>query len=512
VGPDDGSTTPKTIFFGGTFGDAGYDHCVIENRIWETDTEKRELLLFSGNDPETTAGPDRIRLRGANIVFDTYSSPTVDRNAENIRMTIRQSGNVGIGTTNPNSLLTFYKNYPTPANGSEPAADTTQGITFRSDLNSFAGSPAPTWSIGSTVDVSKIWFQPRSYQNISGAAGHHGYLAFGTGYFGTLSNTPTMVINTGGKVGIGTTYPFFPLHVVGAKGGVGSGTRRYFRYDEALLTSSDTSITGAGSIFATDAIITNSYFTSTSGTANASDERIKKDIIDIDDGDALQTLRQLKPKKYKYKDTVKRGTEPVWGFIAQEVRDVLPYATFERKDFIPNIYELADVSDSNVITFTTFNTSTLSSNVDTTIKLYGIDDKEHEATIVEVIDDHTIRVAENLDEWTGSVDENGNVITETTTETITLEEYEALESKDGYTKEEDDTFTKTITTYPGTNLFVYGQQVDDFLVLKKDAIFTVATSALQEIDRHQQADKLRIGELETQLASVLARLDALESA
>jgi hypothetical protein len=38
-----------------------------------------------------------------------------------------------------------------------------------------------------------------------------------------------------------------------------------------------------------------------------------------------------------------------------------------------------------------------------------------------------------------------------------------------------------------------------------------ATAALQEVDRQQQADKLRIAELETQLASVLARLDALEN-
>jgi hypothetical protein len=380
------------------------------------------------------------------------------------------------------------------------AAQATAGDSFSFILN----APRP-----GTTSGGAIHFINSSQRTTDGGVNTYtvrndsGDLRLGRSGFNTLLE---------GKVGIGTDSPFFPLHVVGESGGHDSGSRRYFRYDEALLTSSDTFFNTTSSIFATGTIITNGFFVSTSGAANSSDERIKKDIIDIDDGDALQTLRQLKPKKYKYKDTVKRGTEPVWGFIAQEVRDVLPYATFERKDFIPNIYELADVSDSNVITFTTFNTSTLSSNVDTTIKLYGIDDKEHEATIVEVIDDHTIRVAENLDEWTGSVDENGNVITETTTETITLEEYEALESKDGYTKEEDDTFTKTITTYPGTNLFVYGQQVDDFLVLKKDAIFTVATSALQEIDRHQQADKLRIGELETQLASVLARLDALESA
>jgi hypothetical protein len=46
-----------------------------------------------------------------------------------------------------------------------------------------------------------------------------------------------------------------------------------------------------------------------------------------------------------------------------------------------------------------------------------------------------------------------------------------------------DNYTKTVTTYPGNQLFVYGQ----------------------EVDRQLQDTK-------TQLASVLARLDALESA
>jgi hypothetical protein len=130
------------------------------------------------------------------------------------------AGNVGIGTTNPGSLLTFYKDYTVPANGSEPADDTTQGITFRSDLNSFGASLSPAWSNSTNVvDTAKIWFQPKSYQGISGSAGVHGYLAFGTGYFGSQSNTPDMVINTGGNVGIGTTDPGGKLDVVASTEG-----------------------------------------------------------------------------------------------------------------------------------------------------------------------------------------------------------------------------------------------------------------------------------------------------
>jgi len=67
--------------------------------------------------------------------------------------------------------------------------------------------------------------------------------------------------------------------------------------------------------------------------------------------------------------------------------------------------------------------------------------------------------------------------------------------------------------------FVFGQFVNNFHMLDKHAIWTVAAAATQEIDRQQQADKVRIAELETkvenletQLASVLARLTALENA
>ena len=70
-----------------------------------------------------------------------------------------------------------------------------------------------------------------------------------------------------------------------------------------------------------------------------------------------------------------------------------------------------------------------------------------------------------------------------------------------------------------STIFIYGQEVEDFHKLNKDAIFTIATSALQEVDRQQQADKARIATLETenatlktQMADVLLRLATLESA
>ena len=70
-----------------------------------------------------------------------------------------------------------------------------------------------------------------------------------------------------------------------------------------------------------------------------------------------------------------------------------------------------------------------------------------------------------------------------------------------------------------SEIFIYGQEVDNKHILVKDRIFAVGISALQEVDRQLQAEKTKtatletkVATLETQLADVLARLSALESA
>jgi hypothetical protein len=88
---------------GGSPEDADYDMGVIETRAYASN--KSEMVLFKGNDVSGSDGPDRIRLRAAAIAFDTYSSNSSDRAAENIRMFINSSGQVGIGTTSPGFLL-----------------------------------------------------------------------------------------------------------------------------------------------------------------------------------------------------------------------------------------------------------------------------------------------------------------------------------------------------------------------------------------------------------------------
>jgi hypothetical protein len=108
VGTNSTTTTVGTvagaIYFAGTYGDNAYSHTAIVSRLYAA-SESSELVIFKGNDPAGGAGPDRIRLRGGAIAFDTYDYYTTDFAAENIRMYITSAGNVGIGTTTPGYKL-----------------------------------------------------------------------------------------------------------------------------------------------------------------------------------------------------------------------------------------------------------------------------------------------------------------------------------------------------------------------------------------------------------------------
>ena len=502
------------------------------------------ITFADANNPRYAVGFGARFINGIGQGIDFFAGDSNNNstalNSSHRRMSITAHGDVGIGTASPNEKLEIYGNGIRIHDPSaSPKLDFVRGGTNRwPNTQSFGLSNYSDWRItanGMDLSFQNRWTGGNSGNLLTAMTLTHsnGNVGIGTtspscplqvssshsiGYtvvgsndrFRIQTETPSnfryglqMGIDSGGtgnsclqtysqnssgnyavdynlllqpfgrNVGIGTNTPYTKLHVHGSAGAMPSDWKNYFRFD-VFLSGQQWGGHTPISIFGQSAIITNGYFISHNGAIGSSDERIKKNIVDADDAECLETLRLLKPKKYQYRDVIERGEEPVWGFIAQEVRGVLPHATILRQDVLPNIYELANVSSSNVITFTNFNTSDLESNATTLIRTKGIDGEDHDIHLAEVIDAHTIRVEEDLTEWIGSVDESGNVVS-------------------------------------GNQLFVHGQEVDDFVYLKKESIFTVATAALQEVDRQQQVDKARIAELETQLASVLSRLTALEN-
>ena len=54
----------------------------------------------------------------------------------------------------------------------------------------------------------------------------------------------------------------------------------------------------------------------------------------------------------------------------------------------------------------------------------------------------------------------------------------------------------------GDRALVYGEYVDDFHLLDKSAIFTIATAAVQELDRQLQAQKEMVSSLEARIIAL----------
>jgi len=426
--------------------------------LWSSDDADRNKLNVTGHthiDGNLNVTGhlygDGSTLSGVAAVIGGYWD--LDQSNNNINYS---AGNVGIGgAANTNKLKVHGTVEASSFSGILATDVPTLDTSKISGLGSFA-------TLSSYPTVTQTDF--RWTMGGTGITSHANYGGHGDWYIRSNHGSGKVILqDTGGKVGVGTSNPIAKLHVNGSAGfTINTGWLTYFGpYGGNLSHNSNSSWGGGGSIYATSHICTQGYHVSGSGSITASDSRIKKEIVDVEDVAALEILRLLKPKKYKYVDEVKRGTEPVWGFIAQEVRDTLPHATHLITECVPNIYQVANVSASNVITLTNFDTSTLDSNA--VLKVFDKDDKEHLVTITDIVDEHSIRVDEDLSEWTGSIDETGNVVA-------------------------------------GNRLFVYGQQVDDFVFLKKDSIYTVATAALQEVDRQLQTEKEKVASLEERLA------------
>jgi hypothetical protein len=287
-------------------------------------------------------------------------------------------------------------------------------------------------------------------------------------------------VNFTGNVKMGSGTPSYPLQLgrettinysnpsSSASGGI-SGVR-YWHSNKFREHQGSKSL--STSIFANGSIVTKHHF------AALSDARIKKDITNLDDGVALAQIRQLKPSVYKYKDYVNRGSDDVIGFIAQEVEEAIPRAVNEVVGNLPNILLDAVVSEHEsggmLLTIPTFDTGTLertSSNELFTrlciiIEKDGVDE-EIFGTIKEIISPTELVIVTD----TSNIDD-GVVLPE--------------------------------------QIFVYGQEVDNIHVLAKDRIFTVATAAIQELDRQVQDEKAKRQSLEQQVLNLAQRVETLE--
>jgi hypothetical protein len=217
------------------------------------------------------------------------------------RMRIASSGNVGIGTTSPSSILDIRQ-------------DNLPRITLVRNgvISWFIGNPAQSTSNNFSIGTD------------SGG------------------NTNILNITNGGNVGIGTSSPEsgWKLDVSGivTMGSSSGNGRLYISTDNT--TSGTTYIQARNLTVATPLFYTASSHTfdatvkvnalgtglvySNAGvltSTNPSDERLKDDITDLEYG--LNEILKLRPVSYNWKnDTINQGKQ--FGFIAQEVQEVMP--------------------------------------------------------------------------------------------------------------------------------------------------------------------------------------------
>jgi hypothetical protein len=290
-------------------------------------------------------------------------------------------------------------------------------------------------------------------------------------WIGTVSNndlrigtndSSKMIILANGYVGIGTSTPSYPLHVVSNQTVTYTGGTAFYAYTGSATT------TGTNTNPSTVYIFTNGRILASEFNAT-SDSRIKTNIIDIDDISALNTLRLIQPKKYNYIDTLTRSSNPVWGFIAQQVHSVLDYAVNIETDYIPNIFQTATktISENGDTILTVTNPITFDSHSTNKLKILSENDKYEYVTIKTKISNTQISINETLED---------------------------------------------------NNYFIYGEQINNLHVLNKDAIFTITTAAVQEIDRNvtELENKVELleqknNQLEQQIQDILTRLQNIEN-
>jgi hypothetical protein len=251
-----------------------------------------------------------------------YSNPTVGG------LNITAGGNVGIGTTNPATLLSIY--------GINNMFSLVNSNTGNTTYMSFAANGANRGFIG--------------LDNSAGVGLFGSGVAYGFD-IGTPNNAPIsfctnnairMTIVGNGFVGIGTTTPESHLHIVGdIRMQIINTLYLYYisgvnhaaistNYNGDMLFSTGTSgvsvrftIKDGGQVIVAN-LGTGPVYSSggTLTSTNPSDPSLKNNIVSLTP--SIDLINQLNPVQFNWIDTEKYGTGLKYGFLANEVQAIFP--------------------------------------------------------------------------------------------------------------------------------------------------------------------------------------------
>jgi hypothetical protein len=260
-----------------------------------------------------------------------------------------------------------------------------------------------------------------------------------------------------GNVGIGIDPNNYKLEVAAGNGETIDSTISY-----GIHTSNNTAIILATNITNNNICAKfNSSIWTTGNVISSSDERIKTNIRDLEDDNALQMILNIQPKTYNYIDMRDRGSNSsnIYGFIAQQIKDVIPDAVKIQSEFIPNILLIAHYNlAENIITLLSDNTINIANfNMPLKIKCYDMYDNIIIVEMIEVINSNTFKI-QNI-------------------------------------------------KYNNDKIFVYGTEVKDFHALNKEYINTLNVCAVQELHRKIVLQQSEIKNLNDKINVLLNYID-----
>lgn len=226
-------------------------------------------------------------------------------------ISVRSTGNVGIGTFTPQEQLSIMKGMNIDQNNNNQGA-LDYGLKFGSNSGEGIASR-------------------RSDEN---STNYHG-LDFYTNFSNRMS------INTFGNVGIGTTNPTQAKLVVNGNVNGSVGNFNYLQSGTPITGTNSTGNSYNYSIYASNRIAASEF--------NAfSDSRIK-DIKGVSDNENdLGTLSKIEITDYEFKDKIGKGNGQHKKVIAQQIESVYPQAVNKITDCIPDIYQLTTIENSFV--------------------------------------------------------------------------------------------------------------------------------------------------------------------
>ena len=222
------------------------------------------------------------------------------------------------------------------------------------------------------------------------------------------------------NTGILTSNPNYPLEIANTT------ITNNFTTSSGFLESSGISTKTSNQPNIT--VKANGSIWSTSSFIASSDSRIKTNIQDINDKQSLEKILKIEPKTYNYIDTISKGTSNVYGFIAEQIKEVIPEAITITEETIPNIYLEGNIKENNEIIIENDKYSNININDD--IRIITSNSDEY----YKIIEINNIKKSFKIDRY---INEN--------------------------------------------KCFIYGTKVNNFNILDKNYLYTLNIGATQEL-------------------------------